>query len=115
MESAHFKNLQHAQSHNTLSLRLNGCGLSCDTKTSKFFSHSFSLYNSEKLIRTLPNKSISTTDTSKNLENFIDSDFDRIHSATLKIRHVKSPSLQTKETSCTRPSVNVSYLRDDIF
>ena len=54
-----------------------------------------------------PNKFIAATpDTSKNLENFIDSDFDRIHSATPIIHHVKAPSLQTKGTSCTRPSVN---------
>ena len=62
-----------------------------------------------------PNKFIATTDTSKNLENFIDSDFDRIHSATPIIRHVRPPSLQTKGTSCTRPSVNANYLADDFF
>ena len=62
-----------------------------------------------------PNKSIATPDTSKNLENFIDSGFDRIHSATPIIRHVKTPPLQTKGTSCTRTSVNANYLPDDIF
>ena len=36
----------------------------------------------------------------QNLENFIDSNFDTIHSAT---------------PSCSRPSVNVNYLSDDIF
>ena len=40
-----------------------------------------------------PNKSIATPDTSQNLEDFMDSDFKRIHSATSIIRHVKTPSL----------------------
>ena len=47
----HFsKNLQDAKFKNILSLRPNHCGPSCDTGTSNFFSHSFSRYNSEKLI-----------------------------------------------------------------
>ena len=62
-----------------------------------------------------PNKSIATPGTSKNLENFIDSGFDRIHSATPIIRHVKTPPLQTKGTNCTRTSVNANYLSDAIF
>ena len=50
----HFsKNLQDVKFKNILSLRHNHCGLWRATKTSKFFSHSFSQYNSEKLIRTL--------------------------------------------------------------
>ena len=62
------------------------------------------------------NKSVATPDISQNLENFIDSNFDRIHSAASVIRHVITPSsLQTKGTSCTRPSVNTNYLADDIF
>ena len=40
-----------------------------------------------------PNKSIATPDTLQNLEDFMDSDFKRIHSATSIIRHVKTPSL----------------------
>ena len=47
------KNLQDAKFKSILSLRPNHCGPSGDTKTSKFFSHSFSWYNSEELIRTL--------------------------------------------------------------
>ena len=61
------------------------------------------------------NKSIATPDTSQNLENFMDSEFDRIHSATPIIRHVKTPLLQTKGTSCTCPSVGANYLADNIF
>ena len=38
---------------NILSLSPNHCGPLRDTKTSKFFSHSFSRCNSEKLIRAL--------------------------------------------------------------
>ena len=53
MEIAFSKNLQHAQFQTILSLGANHCGTSRDNKTSKFFSHSFSRHNSEKLIRTL--------------------------------------------------------------
>ena len=45
------KNLHDAKFKNILSLGY--CGLSGDTKMTKFFSHNFSRYNSEKLIRTL--------------------------------------------------------------
>ena len=51
-------NLQDAKFKNILSLRHNHCGPSHDTKTSKVFSHSFSRYNSEKLIQTLCTKNI---------------------------------------------------------
>ena len=51
----HFsENLQDAKFKHILSLRPNHCCPSRDTKTSKFFSHSFSRYNYEKLIQTLP-------------------------------------------------------------
>ena len=53
MEIAFSKNLQHAQFQTILSLGANHCGTSRDNKTSKFFSHSFSRHNPEKLIRTL--------------------------------------------------------------
>ena len=49
----HFsKNLQDAKFKNILSLRPDHFGPSRDNKTSEFFSHCFSRYNSEKLIRT---------------------------------------------------------------
>ena len=38
----------------------------------------------------------------------MDSYFDRIHPVTSIISHVKTPSLQTKGTSCTRPSVGAN-------
>ena len=61
------------------------------------------------------NKCIITPDALQNLKNSIDSDFNRIHSVTPIIRHVKTPSLQIKETSCTRPSVGANYLTGDTF
>ena len=51
----------------------------------------------------------------QNLGNFIDSNFDRIHSTTSIIGYVKTLSLQTKGTSCNRLLVNANYLADDIF
>ena len=71
--------------------------------------------HSQSSVSFAPNKSITTPDTSENLENFIDSDFDRIHSATPTICHVKTPSLQTNGTNCNCPSVNNNYLADGIF
>ena len=53
LEIAFSKNLQHAQFQTIFSLGANHCGTSRDNKTSKFFSHSFSRHNPEKLIRTL--------------------------------------------------------------
>ena len=61
------------------------------------------------------NKCIITPDALQNLKNSIDSDFNRIHSVTPIIRHVKTPSLQIKETSCTRPSVGANYLTGNTF
>ena len=71
--------------------------------------------HSQSSVSLAPNKSIATPDTSQNLKNFIDSDFDRIHSSTPIIHYVKTQSLQINGTGFTGPLVNANYLADDIF
>ena len=53
------------------------------------------------------NKSVTTPDTTQNLEDVIDSHLGGVHSATSIIQCVKTPSLHTEGI---RPSVGAKYL-----
>ena len=58
------------------------------------------------------NKSVTTPDTTQNLEDVIDSEFGGVHSANPIIHYIKTPPLHTKGS---RPSVGVNYLADASF
>ena len=68
--------------------------------------------HSQSSVSVSTNKSVTTPDTTQNLEDVTDSEFGGVHSATPIIHCVKTPPLHTKDT---RPSVGVNYLADDSF
>ena len=67
---------------------------------------------SQSSVSVSTNKSVTTPDTTQNLEDVIDSEFGGVHSATPIIHYIKTPLLHTKGS---RPSVGVNYLVDASF
>ena len=68
--------------------------------------------HSQSSVSVSTNKSVTTPDTTQNLEDVTGSDFGGVHSATPINHCLKTLPLHPKDT---RPSVGVNYLADDSF